>query len=247
VAMTDAGWRSAALLRTLRGRAGAAYRVLPDGTVKRLLLAQTGAWIACAAVVAMMTRIGPGLLERGVDAWDRAVMLAIRDHSPVTFVNGIMLESPGNILITVPVMTLAVGLSLWRGRLTFAILLPFGYLLARLLIWEGWWLWDRPRPTMVAEGIASHSANSFPSGHILLATYVYGFLVWLWVESTASRTEQATAWLVALVVAAGVGFSRLVLGAHWPSDTIAGFVLGVLYLALSITALRYAERKPGGT
>ena len=240
--MTDRGWRSAALLRTLRARAEVAYRRLPEGTVRRLLLAQTGAWLACATVVALLTRLGPGLVERGIDAWDRAVMLAVRDNSPVTFVNGIMLESPGNILITVPVMAFAVGMALWRGRLTFAIVLPFGYVLARLLIWEGWWLWARARPTMVAEGIASHSAHSFPSGHILLATYVYGFLVWLWVESTTSRTEQAAAWLVALVVATGVGYSRLVLGAHWPSDTIAGFLLGVLYLALSITALRFAER-----
>jgi undecaprenyl-diphosphatase len=236
------GWRSAALLCNLRDRAQSSYRALPAGTVSRLLLAQGGAWLVCALVVALLTRVGPGVLERGNDAWDQAVMIAIRDRSPVTFVNGIMLESPGNILITLPVMALAIGVALWRGRLLFAIALPFGYLLARLLIWEGWWLWTRARPTLVAEGIASHSANSFPSGHILLATYVYGFLIWLWVESTTSRTEQAVAWLVALVIAAGVGYSRLVLGAHWPSDTIAGFLLGVLYLGLSIAALRFVER-----
>ena len=133
-------------------------------------------------------------------------------------------------------------MAVWRGRLLFAIALAFSYLLARLLIWEGWWLWARPRPTLVAEGIASHSAHSFPSGHILLAVYVYGLLTWLWVESTPYRLEQAVAWLVPLTVAAGVGFSRLVLGAHWPSDTIAGFAIGVLYLGLVILALKHAER-----
>lgn len=240
-------WRSAGLLRRLRGRAHAVYCELPPGTIQRLLLGQLLAWLVCAALVALLTRIGPGLLERGIGEWDTAVMIAIRDRSPVTFVNGIMLESPANILITVPVMLLAMGMAIWHRRLLFAIALPVGYVLARLLIWEGWWLWDRPRPTLIAEGLASHSAPSFPSGHILLAVYVYGFLTWLWVASAATRLEQAVAWLVPLAVAAGVGFSRLVLGAHWPSDTVAGFLLGVVYLGLVILALQYAERCASGT
>lgn len=235
-------WRSAGLLRQLQSRAHTEYCALPAGTIKRLLLGQLLAWLACAALVALLTRIGPELLERGIGDWDEAVIIAVRDRSPVTFVNGIMLESPGNILITLPIMLLAMGMAVWHGRLLFAIALPFGYVLARLLIWEGWWLWARPRPTLIAEGIASHSAHSFPSGHILLAAYVYGFLTWLWVESSPSRLEQAVAWLVPLTVAAGVGFSRLVLGAHWPSDTIAGLILGIFYLGLVILALRRSER-----
>ena len=204
-----------------------------------------GAWLICAVAVGIATRIGPALLEQGLQDWDTAIMVAVRDESPLSFASGIMLESPGNILITLPVMIAAVGFAVWHGRLLFAIALPFAYIFARLLILEGWWLWDRPRPTLILEGRAALQAHSFPSGHILLALYVYGMLTWIWVSASRNRLEQALAWLPAVVVALAVGYSRLLLGAHWPSDTIAGLLIGALYLVLVLLALRRAEAEPG--
>jgi undecaprenyl-diphosphatase len=220
--------------------------------VRRLLLGILGAWLVCAIAVAVATRFGPALLERGLQDWDMAIMVNVRDNSPLSFASGIMLESPGNILITLPVMIVAVALTIWHGRLLFAITLPFAYVFARLLILEGWWLWDRPRPTLIAEGTAALQAHSFPSGHILLALYVYGMLTWIWVGASRNGWERILAWLLPVAVALAVGYSRLLLGAHWPSDTIAGFILGVIYLALVLSALRRAEceleapgRQPG--
>lgn len=201
------------------------------------------AWAICAAVVAVATKIGPGLLERGLQDWDTAIMVYVRDEAPLSFASGIMLESPGNLLITLPVMLVAVAVATWNGRVLFAIALPFAYVFARLLILEGWWLWDRPRPTLIAEGKAALQAHSFPSGHILLALYVYGMLTWLWVRASRNRVERLVAWLLPVAVAAIVGYSRLLLGAHWPSDTIAGFLFGALYLALVVRVLRGAEAR----
>jgi membrane-associated phospholipid phosphatase len=42
-------------------------------------------------------------------------------------------------------------------------------------------------------------------------------------------------------VALLVGYSRLLLGAHWPSDTAAGFLLGAMYLVMVLAALRRTE------
>lgn len=172
-----------------------------------------------------------------------AIMIAVRDESPLSFASGIMLESPGNILITLPIMTAAVALAVWHGRLLFAIALPFAYIFARLLILEGWWLWDRPRPTLIAGGTAALQAHSFPSGHILLALYVYGMLTWIWVGASNNRWETILAWLVPVSIAIAVGYSRLLLGAHWPTDTIAGFLLGAIYLALVLGVLSRLERQ----
>jgi undecaprenyl-diphosphatase len=167
----------------------------------------------------------------------------VRDESPLSFASGIMLESPGNILITLPVMIVAIAVAAWRGRLLFAIALPFAYVCARLLILEGWWLWDRPRPTLIADGTAALQAHSFPSGHVLLALYVYGMLTWTWVSVTPNRWEQMLAWLLPVAVALAVGYSRLLLGAHWPSDTIGGFLIGAVFLALVVGVLSRAVRK----
>ena len=211
--------------------------------MRRLLVGILGAWVICALAVAGSTRVGPVLLERGLQDWDEAIVIAVRDDGFLSFASGIMLESPGNILITLPVMAVAVAFAVWHGRMLFAIALPFGYVFARLLILEGWWLWDRPRPTLIAEGTAALQAHSFPSGHILLALYVYGMLTWPWVTASGSRLERMLAWLPALIVALAVGYSRLLLGAHWPSDTLAGLLFGALYLALVLLALHRAERE----
>jgi membrane-associated phospholipid phosphatase len=44
-------------------------------------------------------------------------------------------------------------------------------------------------------------------------------------------------------VALLVGYSRLLLGAHWPSDTVAGFLLGAMYLVMVSGALRRTENE----
>jgi undecaprenyl-diphosphatase len=206
------------------------------------MLGILGAWLLCAIAVAAATWIGPALLERGLQDWDLAIMIEVRDNSPLSFASGIMLESPGNILITLPVMVVAVAVAVWHARQLFAIALSFGYVFARLLILEGWWLWDRPRPTLIAEGTAALQAHSFPSGHILLALYVYGMLTWLWVHASRNRWERILAWLLPVAVALAVGYSRLLLGAHWPSDTIAGFVIGAVYLVMVLGVLHRTER-----
>jgi undecaprenyl-diphosphatase len=211
--------------------------------VRRLSLGILGAWLVCAIAVAVATWVGPALLERGLQDWDLAIMIDVRDNSPLSFASGIMLESPGNILITLPVMIVAVAVAVRHGRLLFAIALPFGYVFARLLILEGWWLWDRARPTLIAEGTAALQAHSFPSGHILLAFYVYGMLTWVWVGASRNRWERILAWLPPVAVALLVGYSRLLLGAHWPSDTVAGFLLGAMYLVMVLEALRRTENE----
>jgi membrane-associated phospholipid phosphatase len=71
---------------------------------------------------------------------------------------------------------------------------------------------------------------------------VHGLLAYLWGRTSRNRAEQLVIALVATVWIALIASSRLVLGAHWPSDVIAGILIGVLWLIVVIVALRWAER-----
>jgi len=84
---------------------------------------------------------------------------------------------------------------------------------------------------------------SFPSGHAMLSTAVYGALAYLaWSRLHARRARLAlTAGTVVLV--ALICFSRLYLGVHYLSDVLGGAAAGAFWLAVSIALQTlYGER-----
>lgn len=78
----------------------------------------------------------------------------------------------------------------------------------------------RTRPDTLYVSNMYFKSSSFPSGHSFSATVVCGLLL-------ATTTPLSTVVVVALaIVALAVGISRVYVGAHFPTDVIAGWVLG---------------------
>ncbi|WP_084010585.1 bifunctional DedA family/phosphatase PAP2 family protein [Pseudofrankia sp. DC12] len=93
----------------------------------------------------------------------------------------------------------------------------------------------RPRPPR-GLWLTGADGYSFPSGHTTLATIAYGLAGLLLLRLLpASRLATVLVSLVAAVLAAAVGVSRVYLGVHWPSDVAGGWSLGVGWLALATT------------
>jgi undecaprenyl-diphosphatase len=154
-----------------------------------------------------------------------------------------MFESPTNLLILGPVTGVCTAVALWWGRVWLAVQFALCYGLARFLPGFGWSLWDRARPDFVAEGVAAPAAHAFPSGHALFALTTYGLLAYLWASRSGSWVERVLAFGVLGVLAAVVGYGRLLLGAHWPSDLIGAWVIGAVWLAGNVLVLRWVEVK----
>ncbi|MBG0857259.1 phosphatase PAP2 family protein [Streptomyces spinoverrucosus] len=93
----------------------------------------------------------------------------------------------------------------------------------------------RERPVWPDPVDSAHYA-AFPSGHAMTATVVLGLLLWLLHHCRAGRTLFRAALAVALVSVAGVGLTRVWLGVHWPTDVVAGWLLGAMVVALAVTA-----------
>ncbi len=146
---------------------------------------------------------------------------------------------------TVGVLTMFVLLALWlRWKqahywlLTLVLAVPGGMLLNVLLKI----IFQRARPSF-EEPLLTLATYSFPSGHTMAATVLYGvmaaYIVW-----TARRWKigiAAVAMASAMVFL--VALSRVYLGAHYLSDVLAAMVEGCGWLAICITASATLRRR----
>jgi len=83
---------------------------------------------------------------------------------------------------------------------------------------------------------------SFPSGHALAATLLYGLLAVFAVLTADSWCQRTRAVLGAFVMILLVGVSRVYLGAHYLSDVLGAVAVGLAWLALALTAVEILRR-----
>ena len=97
-------------------------------------------------------------------------------------------------------------------------------------------VFDRPRPHLFAWGTHAHT-TSFPSGHAMSAAAVYGTVALLAARLTQRAGVRAAVIATAAVVVLLVAVSRLYLGVHYPTDVLAGLVVGAAWAAFCAAAL----------
>ena len=102
----------------------------------------------------------------------------------------------------------------------------------------------RPRPSPELVEVAMQiPTGSFPSGHVVNLTAIFGFLIYLTLLLVAdARARWGLSALLALPILA-IGFARIEDGAHWPSDVLGGYMLGWLWLAVTIQVYRWTRQR----
>ena len=103
---------------------------------------------------------------------------------------------------------------------------------------------DRPRPSPELVDVAMQlPTGSFPSGHVVNLTAIFGFLIFLTLLLVSRGWLRRTLALGALVPILTIGFARIEDGAHWPSDVLGGYMLGCVWLAITIQLYRWGRRR----
>lgn len=203
-----------------------------------------GVALAAAGVWAFLV-LGGEMAEGATQSLDRAVILALRTPgAPGDPIGSRGIEEAvrdvtalgGTMLVSVVTAVAALAFVFHR-RARHAAVMVGAVLLAWLSSETAKGLYARPRPDLVPHGVYVYS-GSFPSGHSTLAAACSLTLAMLVASLETRRRTKALAYGLAAAVLVGVGFSRVYLGVHWPSDVLAGWCLGAVWALAAWVALR---------
>jgi len=172
---------------------------------------------------------------------DRSLYLALyAGGDPPLLALSRFLSMLGRYYVLIPLAIAAAVYLAFKRRRRAALLLVivFG---CRLLVELQKTIFARPRP-ILTDHLVEVSSLSFPSGHSAnsMATLVAVALLlptgmrWKWIGVTG-----------AVLLSLLVGFSRVALGVHWPSDVIGGWAFGLLWLLLMVRLASTRDAAPG--
>ncbi len=101
----------------------------------------------------------------------------------------------------------------------------------------------RPRPQIVPH-LVDVSSFSFPSGHATMSAAVYFSLAVLISSFNRQKSITNFAYVSSAVLVSVIGFSRLYLGVHYPTDVIAGWITGIAWVILFYYILPAVKFRP---
>lgn len=227
---------------------------MPTTRVPRPLLLTHGIWaprslvrfaVVGALMAALWSAIGLGAFADGPVPADQAALEAAVGLQHPTVVAAAHTASWIGDLPVVSAVAITVALIAYRrsgrwdlGWLTLAVI---GGALAVTATVKA--VTDRVRPD---GSLTDTFSSAFPSGHAVRAAAVCSLVAWLALRWTSPdrRTVRAAVVTGATLMTLAIGASRLLLGAHWLSDVLAGYLLGLLWLAacVAVTAPHRAPR-----
>lgn len=90
--------------------------------------------------------------------------------------------------------------------------------------------------------LVEQSGFSFPSGHSMNTLTFYGMAVYLYLRNKKLSLKKVLIWVSAVIFILLMGFSRIYLGVHWPSDIIAGYSAGFIWLYICVLGVEYIHK-----
>ncbi len=103
---------------------------------------------------------------------------------------------------------------------------------------------QRARPDVVPH-LREVMSLSFPSGHAMTSAAVYLTLGALLMRIAERRVTKIYCMAIAMFVTLIVGMSRVYLGVHYPTDVLAGWLVGLSWAVLCWLVERLIERRTG--
>jgi undecaprenyl-diphosphatase len=179
--------------------------------------------------------IAQEVLEKETYAFDTSILLALRKlHTRLldqVMVGFTFLGEPNLLLALCVTLVIILLVRKHRSEATTIAIAGAGAIGLNLLLKK---LFARARPQLWERAVDVRF-YSFPSGHAMVSMVIYGLLGYF----LASRFPKQRWWIYILTIllVVVIGLSRLYLGVHWPTDIIAGYTAGLVWLLACILSL----------
>ena len=177
------------------------------------------------------------MMENDTARFDNHIRAQVQRHSRPLETQAMEFASDAGSPVAVGLLTLTACAVFWLcRRRPDAVFMAVTVVGASLLGYILKASFRRPRPAPFY-GLATPESFSFPSSHALVALCFYAVLAHLVNSGIRSSGVRTGIRAIAVSVVLAIGFSRIYLGVHYPSDVLAGYAAGTVWVAAIIGTL----------
>lgn len=212
-------------------------------------------------VIGLVVALGSVLLFVGVATLMTAGATQRFDDSVLLWMNQYATDSRD--LVALEVTALGSGASVWMVVMVGSLFLWLTrHRYSAALLWVAAagstivsstlkYSFDRARPQLFEWRTDYAGLSSFPSGHSTTAMVVYATLAYLVIRLEPTRRMRRITLVGAVLIILAIGLTRIYLGVHYPSDVIAGYLVGAVWATVCVLGIEvvkyFRTRKPSVT
>lgn len=207
------------------------------------------AWLAIVVALIAFASLAQEAREGGINAFDRLTLSILNAPTSFSTAPPWVQESTrditalGGFTVLALIATFAAAMMLQYRQRYQALIFVLTVILSQALTEGVKAIIARPRPTLVSQHDIVYSL-SFPSGHTTMSTVVYLTLAAIVCRALRRPGARALALGAAICLTLAIGITRIELGVHWPTDVLAGWLLGSAIALVAIKALNQKDYWP---
>jgi len=209
---------------------------------KRYHAAGKRSYIISGSVSLVLFAVLSALVVNGnMSAWNETVYSHISSlHNPALTNAMVFVSTMGSWFVYVPVILLLLVLPKTRMKvgLPVAVTMAASELLNHALKLA----FAIPRPDVLS--LVQESGFGYPSGHSMNTLVFFGMCALIYMSGSQSKARITTALVLSSAYTLLMGFSRVYLGVHAPTDAIAGYCAGIIVVSISQFILRGKRMPP---
>lgn len=203
-------------------------------------------------LVLVFLKLSSAVMEGETLAFDREIVQAFRkaDNSAVpigpAWITSALLDvtALGGPTVIFLIVLAIVGFLLLQGRYRTSVFILLTAATGEVLNYALKGVFFRPRPEIVPH-LREAFSSSFPSGHAMQSAIIYLTLGAMLMRVAERRLTKIYCCTVAMGLTGLVGLSRVYLGVHYPTDVLAGWIVGLFWASLWWLIAQHYEVRAG--